>query len=155
MQLDLDSKPVTYGLVYLHVLHKGVQLGSVLGVVGGTFFSLWKGGLSSLGVARLAPAAAKGALIGGVLTSGLYLTKLSGDDADVRMADRAYRLQHNNGQNIMCYTSLAASAAAIVLFRRTPVISAFCLGQAIGTVGFLAASVAKDSKNPVRAWDPK
>lgn len=152
-----DSKYLSYSFVFFHVLHKGIQLGSVFGTLGGTVFSLWKGGLSRLTVARLGSGAISGAVVGALLTSGLYVKTFGDPDRDVKMSDRAYRLQFNRGQNIMCATTLSTSAVLMFFSRskKASMVGTFCLGQALGTVGFFVASVLKDKNNPIHAWNPK
>eukprot|EP00877_Chromochloris_zofingiensis_P012775 jgi/Chrzof1/7751/Cz02g35130.t1 len=96
--------------LYSHILQKGFQAGSIIGV--GIVAPILAYRQGSLDLALLTRAAGRGALWGTAATAVLGALKISQTDQE-GLEDRVYRLHYNEGQN---RTDLFAQVGAVVGF---------------------------------------
>lgn len=149
------ASPAAY--VYWHILQKGWQAGSLIGVAGVVpVLALWK---KVRDPATLLRAINYSALSGTAATATLGALKFTQID-DEGFRDRAYRLHYNEGQNRVDTFSAAGSlvglAATAVLLPRSVPYYAMSLagGAAVGTAAAVVLHVAtrpEDQRAPNRA----
>lgn len=153
-----DFDPSSYPLprLYFHVLQKGFQLGSVIGVAAVLPVLSFRAYRAS-GSPMLVPAAALAAMA----RSALWGTAFSGALAGAKtlnmdkegLEDRVYRLHFNQGQNrvdrFAQASSLFGAAAAALLVNRTPlvVIGGAAIGTFVGTVAHVVTSPKDSTEN--------
>lgn len=147
-----DFDPSKNSLAHLasHVLQKGFQAGSVIGVLVVAPIMCYRS--RSVSLATINKAAAYSSCVGTVLSGTMLAAKMQSMDQE-GLEDRVYRLHYNAGQNRVdrfCQMGgVVGGLAAATLVSSTPV--QMIGGAAVGSflaVGAHAATFKSDKKGP-------
>ncbi|WIA30233.1 hypothetical protein OEZ86_000324 [Tetradesmus obliquus] len=139
---DFDATQSPGLHLYKHILEKGFQLGSILGVgvvapARAAYTALWlKQPVEPLSLTRTAGATTLGAFVIVAIAGAVRVSKLDQDGLE----DRAYRLHYNKGQN---RTDLFAQAGAVSgLAASAALLRGAASASALHYLGYSAAGAA-------------
>lgn len=133
---DAESQQHAQEILYIHCAHKGMQVGSILGLTLGSIL-LFTPARRPFMVRRLSNL---GAAIGPFASMGLCFGKMRGKE-EIEWKDRSWRLQRNVTQLTVDRSSEGALAASLLFARNVTGISVATATVAAGAWNWYNANV--------------